>query len=182
MKREIMLGAGLAGLLAVAVGCGRSGAPETPAVVAAETPAALAAVFHAVPAPESLTSIPALRTAVQPGDVVVIEAKVMGTEAPFVDGRALVVVGDEGTLTSCNLLRPGDTCETPWDVCCEDAEAIGAGTATIQVVDGEGRVLKTDLRGVNGLVELSRVRVAGTVAPESTADALIINAEAIEVL
>ncbi|HMP75499.1 MAG TPA: hypothetical protein PKE12_04290 [Kiritimatiellia bacterium] len=181
MKKHIMLAAGLAGLLSVAVGCGRSGAPESPTAVVAELPAALAAVFRAVPAPESITPIPALRTAVRPGDAVVIEAKVMGTETPFVDGRALVVVGDEGTLESCDL-RPGDSCETPWDVCCEDPATIRAGTATIQIVDSDGRVLKAGLRGVNGLTELSRVRVAGTVAPESTGDALIVNAEAIEVL
>jgi hypothetical protein len=168
-------------LLAAVAGCGRSGAPNAPAPAGTETPAALAAVFQPVPAPESITPIPKLRDAARPGDAVVIEAKVMGADDPFVDGRAIVVVGDEGTLQSCDL-RSGDSCETPWDVCCEDPAAIRAGTATIRIVDSEGRVLKTGLRGVNGLVELSRVRVAGTIAPESTEGALIINAHAIEVL
>ena len=105
----------------------------------------------------------------------------MGTETPFVDNRALFVVGDEGTLTSCDL-RTGDQCRTPWDVCCEPADAIRAGTATIQIVDADGNVLKQSIRGVGGLKELSRVRVEGVVAPQSTEDALIINATGIQIL
>jgi hypothetical protein len=180
MKATLTIAALVCGF--VVAGCGRTdpSSSSTPAAVP-EVSAELAAVFRPVPVPETLLSIPAFRDAVQPGDEVVFEAKVMGTETPFVEGRALVVVGDEGTLTSCNL-RPGDTCETPWDVCCDDPKAIRAGTATVQVVDQAGQVIKTGLRGAGGLQELSRVRVAGVVAPQATGDALIINAHAIEVL
>ncbi len=170
----------LTALTAMAAGCGKSPAPEA-TVVETAAPSELASVFRPVTASEAMLAIPALRTNVSPGEKVILEAKVMGTETPFVENRALFVVGDEGTLTSCDL-RKGDQCKTPWDVCCDDPRAIRAGIATIQIVDAAGHVLKQSIRGVNGLKELSRVRVEGVVAPQSTAEALIINATGIEVL
>lgn len=166
--------------LLLLAGCGRESvpAPEVPA----EIPAALSAVFQPVPPPADPVAIPGLRTRVAPGDEVVFEAKVMGTETPFIDGRALVVVGDEGTLDSCDVMEGDDHCRTPWDVCCEDREEILNGTVTVQVVDENGKVLPHGLKGVNGLKELSRLRIKGTVAPMSTAQALIVNATAIELL
>jgi hypothetical protein len=181
-KHTIRLTAAVAALALSATGCGKAPTSETSAPATTEAaPAALAAVFHPVAATSTVKPIPELRTQVSPGDSVVLEAKVMGTETPFVDNRALFVVGDEGTLTSCDL-REDDHCKTPWDNCCDDPDALRAGTATIQVVDGEGNVLKHGIRGVNGLKELSRVRIEGVVAPQSTADALIINATGIDLL
>jgi len=161
--------------------CGESGEQASEAPPPAEVPAALAGVFSDVPASEDLLPIPDLRVVAQPGDEVVFEAKVMGNIEPFVDNRAIFVVGDEGTLTSCDL-RPGDTCPTPWDNCCDDPQAIRDGTATIQVVDADGSVLHHGIKGVSGLKELTRLRVAGIVAPNSTETALIINATKIQIL
>lgn len=173
--------AGLAALTLFAAGCGKAPAPQ--AAASAETaPAALASVFHPVAITGAVKPIPELRTQVSPGDTVILEAKVMGTETPFVEQRALFVVGDEATLTSCDLRGEDDHCETPWDNCCDDPDAVRAGTATIQIVDADGKVLKHTIRGVNGLKELSRVRIEGVVAPQSTRDALIINATGIELL
>lgn len=168
------------GLLLLASGCGKAPAPAESAA-AAPTPDILTQVFQSVPAPGEILPIPELRKAVQPGDAVILEAKVMGTVTPFVDNRALFVVGDEGTLISCDL-RGDDHCATPWDNCCDDPKAVREGTATIQVVDGEGNVIKHGIRGVHGLKELSRVRISGVVAPQATPEALIVNAKAIEVL
>lgn len=168
-------------LLALAIGCGRAPAPESAREAASEVPAALAAVFRAVASSAEPVAIAELRRAAKPGDAVVIEAKVIGAEKPFVDKRAVFIVGDPDKLTSCDL-HEGDTCPTPWDVCCEDPRAIRENTATVQVVDAEGRVLPHGLRGIGGLRELSRVRVTGVVAPMSDGGALVINATAIEPL
>lgn len=168
-------------LIALASGCGKSSAPASTETSAGAMPAELASVFRPVPAGETILPIPELRQRAAPGDAVILEAKVMGAAKPFVDERALFVVGDEGTLTSCDL-RESDQCETPWDVCCEPDGEIRAGTATIQVVDAGGNVLKHGMRGINGLKELSRVRIEGVVAPQSNLDALIINATGIQLL
>jgi hypothetical protein len=180
MKKQLTLAALLGAALVVA-GCGRRG--EDPATTAApvEVPPALAAVFAEVPADGPLTPIPELRRSAGPGDPVVLEAKVMGTERPFVDHRALFVVGDEGTLTSCDI-RHGAGCDTPWDNCCDEPAALRAGTATIQVVDETGKVLRHGIKGIAGLKELSRLRIAGVVAPHSTEEAFLINATTIQVL
>ncbi|HMO51000.1 MAG TPA: hypothetical protein PKE26_08040 [Kiritimatiellia bacterium] len=172
----------IAAIAIFAAGCGKSPAPTTIATDSAATPTQLTSVFRAVTASGTILPIPELRTHVSPGDTVILEAKVMGTITPFVDNRALFVVGDEGTLTSCDLRGDDDHCKTPWDNCCDDPRDLRAGTATIQIVDAEGQVLKHGIRGVNGLKELSRVRVEGVVAPQSTGTALIINATGIEML
>jgi hypothetical protein len=170
----------LLGIAVLLAGCGRGGGDVTPAAPAPDAvPPALAAVFAPVPSTEAFVPIPELRATAQPGDEVVLEAKVMGTRQPFVDHRALVVVGDEATLISCDI-RHGDSCETPWDNCCDGPDALRAGTATIQVVDDAGEVLRHGIKGVSGLKELSRVRIAGKVAPHSTEAAFIINATRIE--
>ena len=182
MKKVQIIQSAIAGLLLLAVGCGQSSAPAPSASAEPSVPDALAAVFQDVAATESIQPIPELRTSVSPGDTVVVEAKVMGDMNPFVENRALFVVGDEGTLTSCDLRGDDDHCDTPWDNCCDDPKALRAGTATIQVVDANGQVIKHSIRGLEGLKELSRIRVKGVVAPQATEGALIINATAIDVL
>ncbi len=116
----------------------------------------------------------------RPGQEITLKGRVMGRLRPFVEGRAAFVLGDDTLLTPCNE-RPDDSCETPWDVCCDTSENKRKGTASIQVIGEDGRVFNQSLRGVNGLVELSRITVRGTVADGSDLDALIINAAAIHV-
>lgn len=174
----------IAPLLAVVVlvaGCGKSGNDATSTAAPTGAPPALAAVFAKVSSEAAARPIPELRRTAKPGDEVVVEAKVMGTKEPFVENRAVFVVGDEGTLTSCDLLH-SDQCPTPWDACCDDSDALRAGTATIQVVDTEGGILRHNIKGISGLKELSRLRISGVVAPTSTETAFIINATHIETL
>lgn len=115
------------------------------------------------------------------GSKVVVKGKVMGSHHPFVENRASFVIGDPTVLTSCDL-RPGDNCKTPWDACCEDRKTIQSATLNIQVLDGQGAVLKTGLKGLNGLKELSEVVIEGAVDANSTPEATVVNAERIQVL
>jgi hypothetical protein len=139
--------------------------------------AALAAVLAAPPAGEA-KSIHLVRSSVKPGDVITLSGRIMGNAKPFVEGRAVFILGDPATLTACND-TPGDTCETPWDVCCETPEEKKNGTATIQIVDADGRVLKESVEGVGGIEKLAHVTVTGKVAEGSSPDLLIVNAQAI---
>ena len=126
------------------------------------------------------TPIHEARTLFKPGDEVLLTGLIMGVKLPFVDERAAFVLGDEATLTPCDLVH-GDSCSTPWDVCCDPAPARMNGTATIQILDAEGKLVRTGLKGLNGLKELSRITVAGTVAPNSSPTAFIVNAKAIHI-
>jgi hypothetical protein len=148
------------------------------AAPAADTPSsALGAVLAKNPAanPQAIHTI---RKSAKPGDEITLSGRIMGNDSPFVDGRAVFILGDPELLTPCNEL-PGDECETPWDVCCETPEDKKTGTATIQIVGADGRVLKEGLEGVGGLVKLAHVTVTGTVAEGSSADLLLVNATAI---
>jgi co-chaperonin GroES (HSP10) len=124
-------------------------------------------------------AIHTIRTTAKPGDEITISGKIMGSTKPFVEGRAAFILGDKELLTACNEI-PGDSCDTPWDVCCETAEEKKQGTATIQIVGADGRVLKENLEGAGGLEKLAEVTVTGKVAEGSKADALVVNATAIK--
>lgn len=162
------------GLLA---GCGREPVAREKSTAPEPAPAAFAA---AMPAGDP-TPIPLARKQATPGGTLVIEGRIMGVAKPFSEELAVFVLGDEGTLTPCNA-RESDTCPTPWDVCCNTPEARRDGVATVQIPGSDGAVLRRGLKGVSGLRELSRVRVAGKAAAGSGPDALIVNAEAIRIL
>jgi hypothetical protein len=130
--------------------------------------------------PADALSIAEIRKSVEPGQTITLAGKVIGNRAPFVEGRAMVVLGDPAKLTSCDL-RPEDACTTPWDVCCDDPGDIKNFTATIQVIDADGKLIKQGLKGINGIKELSQLIITGTIADGSNADNLLVNATGIYV-
>ena len=131
-------------------------------------------------APEGAIEIAAVKKTAKEGDTVTINGKVIGRKDPFVDGRAMVMLGDPHVITSCDL-NHDDACPTPWDVCCDDPDDIKASTLTVQVLDTDGKLVKKGLKGLSGLKELSHLLVTGTVAEGSTADNMLINATGIYV-
>jgi hypothetical protein len=139
----------------------------------------LSRVFDATPEGEA-RAIHLVRTEVKPGDVITIRGRIMGNSKPFVEGRAVFILGDPEVLTPCNEI-PGDECETPWDTCCDSSEDKKRGIASVQVVDADGKVLKEGVEGVGGLEKLAWVTVTGSVADGSSVDLLLINAQAIDV-
>jgi hypothetical protein len=161
------------------VSCGGKSTQSTAEDSVSEPSPALAAVLAASPAGDA-SSIAVIRSSAKPGDEITVSGRIMGTMKPFVDGRAAFILGDPDVLTPCNEV-PGDDCETPWDACCDSPEDKKRGTATIQIVDADGRVLKESIEGVGGLQNLAKVIVSGKVAEESSADLLIVNASAIGV-
>jgi hypothetical protein len=139
--------------------------------------AALTAVLNTSPTGEP-KPIHLIRTTAKSGDEITVTGRIMGNGKPFVDGRSAFILGDPEVLTACNE-NPADKCNTPWDNCCDSPEDKKRGIATIQIVGADGRVLKEGVEGVGGLVNLATVTVSGKVAEGSSAEALIINAQAI---
>jgi hypothetical protein len=163
--------------LCLLASCEKKSEPAAAARAKAVPSAELSEVLSTAPTGTAQT-IHNARTTAKPGDTITLAGKIMGNESPFVAGRAAFILGDPEILTPCNEM-PGDECETPWDVCCESSEEKKRGTATIQIVDAEGRPLKEDVKGVGGLDHLAKVTVTGKVAEGSSADLLVINATAI---
>ncbi len=134
--------------------------------------------FFTSTVPEGAKQIHEARPGIAVDDEITIVGMVMGRSKPFVDGRAAFVLGDRTILTPCNE-KEGDECATPWDVCCDSSEDKRRGTATIQLVGDDGRVISQGLHGFHGLKELSAVTVQGRVAEGSDGDVLIVNAKMI---
>ena len=129
-------------------------------------------------APEKAIDIADLRKSALAGDTVTFTGNIIGSDPVFMDGRAIMIMGDPKKITSCNLI-PGDECETPWDVCCDDPDVIKASIVTVQVVDDAGKPLKTGLKGLGGMKELSALTVTGEVAEGSNKDNMLVNATGI---
>lgn len=163
--------------------CNEKSAPAAKAPATGNTAtapsAAVTAVLAAAPAGDA-QAIHVVRTTAKPGDEITLSGRIMGNSKPFVEGRAVFILGDPELLTPCNEI-PGDSCETPWDNCCDTKEDKKAGIASIQITGPDGRVLKDGLEGVGGLVKLATVTVTGKVAEGSSADSLVVNASAIQV-
>ncbi len=165
--------------IALLASCKEKPAPTEAAATTTPPSAALSAVFAAAPAGEA-QAIAVIRSTAKPGDTITLSGKIMGSAEPFVDGRAAFILGDPTVLAACNE-NPDDQCKTPWDNCCESKEDKKRGTATIQILDADGRVLKESVEGVGGLEKLAMITVTGQVAGGSSQEMLIVNAKAIRV-
>lgn len=130
--------------------------------------------------PINAIDITDLRKTATPGTPVTFVGKVLGGKVVFMDHLAVMTVGDPNLLTTCDL-KGGDCaeCDTPWDVCCDEPDVIKANVVTVQVVDTAGKPVKSGLKGLNGLKELSEVVITGKVAKSSNKDNMIINATGI---
>jgi len=131
--------------------------------------------------PANAIDIADMRKTATPGDPVVFTGKAIGGRDIFMEKRAVMTLGDSNHITSCDLIE-GDNCATPWDVCCDDPDVIKASIVTVQIADKDGKPLKTTLKGLGGIKELSKVIVTGQVAKGSNKDNMIINATGIYVM
>ncbi len=143
----------LAVTVAVIIGCGTSinsttksppAAAPDPRYVLAEEPA-------------DAKSVVDVRKDAKDGDEVTITGRIGGDVDPWVQGRAAFVIADL-SLQACSE-RPGDTCPTPWDFCCESG--IADSKATIKIVDDAGETVATDARELLGVKELATVTIRG---------------------
>ncbi len=98
------------------------------------------------------------------------EVTVEGRLKDFVSGKAAFTVVD-GAIKSC--IEMGDGCETPWDYCCIAPNTLASNSATIKLVDAEGKILDGQLKGVNSIDNLTTVVVTGKVEKDPTGNLTI---------
>ena len=166
----------------VLIGCdGGDDAPATPAPAqpTAGSATALPGGLFLDTAPDGAVELAALKKTAKPGDEVVVRGRVAGSADPLAPNRAILTLLDSAVKT-CEQM-PGDSCATPWDACCEPRETLQANTATIQVVDADGKPLKATLRGAGGIDPLKELIVVGKVADAGDKNTLVINATALHV-
>lgn len=111
--------------------------------------------------PQKVAMLREVKASSQVGDEIVFEARVGGRMKPFVDGMAIFLTADP-RLISCDQ-RPGDHCAYPYDYCCEDGDALKAGTATVQIVNAEGTPYPVTAQGQGGIDVLKTLVIEGTV-------------------
>lgn len=126
--------------------------------------------------PEGAISVAQARQSARPGQTIVVAGQIGAAMEPFSQNYATLVLGDESILY-CDEMED-DHCPTPWDACCEDPDKVKSSRASVQLVL-DGMPLPGTLKGLGGLSELDHIVVAGTVAPSSTPENLIINASGI---
>ncbi|MDP6986639.1 MAG: hypothetical protein QGG74_01220 [Phycisphaerales bacterium] len=165
-------------VLGVLVMCGvvACDANETPKAV---TPTSLpkADVFTTT-RPDDAVGLAKVKMAAKAGDTVTFLARVGGKRTVFVDGSAIFLAADP-ELTSCELMGDEDHCTMPWDYCCEDADAMTAGLATVRLVDDAGKVLKESADGKGGLEALKFVVVTGVVRERNDEGVFVVDASEI---
>lgn len=173
--RNIASTATLATLLAVA-GCGQQGA-ESPGAAAPEAPQAtsLPDGFFLAEAPADAPPLSQARASAAAGQEITFTGYIGGRAEPFTAGRALFLVADTEAAPACI-----DACPIPWDACCTPGDVIAANSATVQVVDDEGRPLRLDLNGLNGLAPGAGVTVVGSVR-EAGGGILLVDASGVSV-
>ncbi|MBX3395995.1 MAG: hypothetical protein KF841_11575 [Phycisphaerae bacterium] len=132
----------------------RSGGPAA----VSTTPGLPTGLFLATE-PANARTVEEVKSAAKTGDKVVVRGRIGGSKAPFVEGRAVFTLMGAG-LDACSD-KPGDECATPWDYCCDTAPDIAKHSVTVQVVDANGAPVKAEIRGIQGLKELSEVVVVG---------------------
>lgn len=138
------------------VGCNSSSNPST--AVSPSDPEA-ASRYLLTDEPSDAKSVVDLKASAKDGEEITLVGRIGGSVSPFVSGRASFTVVD-ASLTPCNE-RPGDTCPTPWDYCC-DTDRLAAGTAVVKVVDADGKTLAKDAERDLGMQALQTVVVKGT--------------------
>jgi hypothetical protein len=121
--------------------------------------------------PAGAKSVIEVKAGAKDGDEITLVGRIGGSASPFVSGRASFTVVDT-SFVPCNE-RPGDTCEQPWDYCC-DTDRLPTGTATIKVVDAAGDTLALDGKRDLALVELQTVVVKGTARRDSAGNLIVL--------
>ncbi len=141
-----------------------------------QTAVTLPAGLLVTDAPTGARAVPDLKSSAKEGDEVVMRVVIGGREKPIVQNRAVMTVVDAALVNQC--LAEDDHCESPWDYCCAAPEDLLTHSATVQVLDDQGKPLAIDLSS-SKLKPLATLIVKGKVGPRPDAKALVINASAI---
>ena len=112
-------------LLLTLPACGGDGA-EAPTASASLPESYFSATVHADP-----LDVVDLREASSVGSEVTVQGKVRD----LFESAAFTLA--DHSLVSCADMGDDDHCKTPWDYCCEDPDALVAGTVVVEFREGE---------------------------------------------
>jgi hypothetical protein len=159
MKVSLSIMVLVAALLTLTTGCQRPQPASTPSA----STTGLSKEKHVLAEePGGAKHILALRdeaSQLKNGEEIVVVGRIGGSKKPFT-GRASFTIVD-ASVKPCNELE-GDTCEEPWDYCCEPPENLAKATLLVKIVDPQGKTFAEDAQATLGLRPLQTVVVRGT--------------------
>ncbi|MSQ96853.1 MAG: hypothetical protein EXR98_20185 [Gemmataceae bacterium] len=157
MNRTILFG--LVGMVAAAVivGCtktepGPKNLPDPKAAGDARAKYLLASE------PAGAKGVKEIKQQAKDGDEVVVVGRIGGSVKPFT-GRASFTIVDL-SFKPCNEIE-GDSCETPWDYCCDAPDELAKGKVLVKLVDAAGKTLPEDAKELLSIKELQTVVIQG---------------------
>ena len=176
--RKVMTAMVLVAMVGLAACGSKPAQSQTPAPGDAKKAAteSLPAELMLKEAPTGAKNVKDVKKEAKEGDEVVLRGRIGGSVEPFIDGRAVVQVADT-SMIPCDQ-KEGDGCKTPWDLCCEEPKDIAAGSVMVQVAGADGKPLKVQMKGANGLDPNSVIVVKGKVGKKD-GDNLTVNASGI---
>lgn len=157
--------ASMAAVLAALFGFATSQSPA-----AESLPGTVEKAYLLEKAPQKAAEVAAIRKDAKDQQDVVVVGRVGGRKSPWVKGAAAFSIVDR-SLKACSE-RPGDTCPTPWDFCCE--ADLPKATLLVLVQDADGKLIKKDARELLGLKELDTVFIQGKAKRDKTGNVSIL--------
>lgn len=130
--------------------------------------------------PANAVTVTALKKTAKVGDKVTFYGQIGGVPAPFVEGRAMMVVADHTQLKACADTCGG--CPTPWDFCCEPSDKRQAHTLTVQFLDDNGQLVRESFETLAGVKGNAIAYFTGLVAEGSTDTLMTVNLSELYVL
>jgi hypothetical protein len=106
--------------------------------------------------PAGAQTVGAVKQIEEGSELVAVEGRIGGSEAPFVDGLAAFTIVDPA-VPHCTL---EEGCPTPWDYCCQ-TDKLKDNSALVKIVGPDGKPIAHDARELLGVKELARVVVRG---------------------
>ena len=116
--------------------------------------------FYTVNRPSRPLSVSAAFAA-QPavGSVIAVTGRIGGSKKPLGDFAVLNLA--EKSLPNCREAGGMPKCPTWWDLCCTELKN---KICTVQCKGADGQLLRTSLRGLGDLKEMSTITISGKVA------------------
>ncbi len=148
MLRISLFGLCLASLSVLVSGCTESGANGA------------SSKYLLAKEPADAKNIATIAESAKNNDEVVAVGRIGGSETPFVEGQAAFTIVDL-SLVPCNE-KDDDSCQTPWDYCC-DTDKLKTHSVAVQMVDDQGKPVKVGAKELLKVKELQTLVIKGKV-------------------
>ena len=130
-------------------------------------------VLQAAPEDAAVSVAQLRESGYTPGQRVTIRAQIGGRKMPWLNGMAMMVIADAGSLAACTT----GTCGTPWGFCSAPADKLHQYTSIVRWLDEEGKPRRVSFHELANIAPLSTVVITGTVADVGDPRALVIDAD-----